>query len=317
MPNNSPVIRRKGDPNIYLYVNGDWYGYNPDAAPLGGGAMGTVWQGYKIFFKNNQIIPDKKIAIKRVNEKYQNIQSIRQRAFSEASMAFLHPNLIEMIGCCMLYPDKGPIWLLSNFVYGQEIDKYIKTIPDGESKVIFISKAMCQVLDALDYIHRRGIMHRDIKPSNIMVEDGANVRLMDLGIARVCGSNHLTNTGGFVGTPQYAAPEQIACQEVNETSDIYALGVSFYELLTGNNPFEDESEDESGETDNDVIFKKHMTMVLPKDERIPKKLYKVLLKATDASQSKRYQTAMEFQAAIKAATITRSMWEKFIDLFSK
>ena len=300
-----PVFRRKGDPNLYLFVEGGWYGYNPMSQPLGEGAMGTVWQGFNVR-------TGEKIAIKKVKERFQNVGIIRDRARLEASMAFRHPHLIEMIGCCMIYPDRGPIWMLSNFVFGDEIDKFLKNVPEGESRIMFVSKAMCQVLDALEYIHSKGITHRDIKPSNIMVEDESNVRLMDLGIARLSGGSHITSAGSFIGTPQYAAPEQIMGQEPNETTDIYALGVTFYELLTGVNPYDDDEGDEKQGDDDQVVFGKQLTEVLPKSEKVPKKLYKVLLKATEKDRSKRYQTAEEFRMAIQETMAPqRSVWHRF------
>lgn len=310
---NVPVVQRKGDPCIYLRVDDDWYAYDPYSTPLGSGAMGTVWKGYKVIIQNGRITFGERIAVKRVNERYENVRSVRDRARIEASMAFRHPNLIEMIGCCMMYPDKGPVWLLSNFVFGKEIDKYLQMIPDGENKMNFVCNAMCQVLDALDYIHSRGITHRDIKPSNIMVEDGANVRLMDLGIARVSGGDKETFAGSFIGTPQYAAPEQIGGQELSAATDIYALGVTFYELLTGYNPFDDENDDENGS----AMLQRHLTMTLPKNEKIPKRLYEVLLKATAISQDKRYQSAMEFRVAIQESLKPRhSLLDSIIKWFS-
>lgn len=295
MPQKKPrqtVVQRKNDPYIYLYVMGEWYCYKPDDE-LGSGAMGIVYQGYRC--KNGA-----PIAVKRVRPEYENNRMIRERARLEASLAFRHPNLVEMVGCCEYAPDHGPIFLLSHFVHGDDIDKYVQGIADSPNRVEKISNAICSVLDALDYVHSRGVIHRDIKPSNIMIENGANVRLMDLGISRMNGGNSFSQYG-FIGTPEYSAPEQIKRDEgntsnpINATTDIYELGITFYELLTGKNPM-------ACDTEADTLAKQ-INEPLPSNPKIPKKLMQVIGKATEKEQAKRYQTALDFKHAIEAALL--------------
>lgn len=292
-PVRQTVVQRKNDPYIYLYVMGEWYCYNPIEPPLGSGAMGDVYRGYRC--KNGALV-----AIKRVKDFYANNKMIRERARLEASLAFRHPNLVEMIGLCEYAPDNGPIFILSHFVQGDDIDKYVKGFADSPNKTEKICNAVCSVLDALDYVHSRGVIHRDIKPSNIMVENGSNVRLMDLGISRMNGGNKFSQCG-FIGTPQYSAPEQIKREEgntanpINATTDIYELGITFYELLTGENPMDCESDAET--------LAKQINDPLPANSVIPKKLMHVIWKATEKDQAKRYQTALEFKNAINAALL--------------
>ena len=140
-----------------------------------------------------------------------------------------------------------------------------------------------------------------------MIENGSNVRLMDLGIARMNGGNQFSMLG-FIGTPEYSAPEQILREtngslvQINATTDIYALGITFYELLTGKNPMMGKSEAET--------LTKQMKEPLPSDSRIPRKLMKVIWKATEKEQNKRYQTASDFKKAIQEALLPDpSFWE--------
>ena len=295
------VVRKKNDPYIYLYVMGEWFCYNPSDPPLGSGAMGDVYIGYRV--RNGSLI-----AVKRVKDAYANNKTIRERARLEASLAFRHRNLVEMIGCCEYAPDYGPIFLLSNFVQGEDIDKYVKRFSDNPAKVEKIANAICAVLDALDYIHSRGVIHRDIKPSNIMVENDSNVRLMDLGISRMNGGNAFSQFG-FIGTPQYSAPEQIKREEgntanpINATTDFYELGITFYELLTDVNPMD-------APTDVETLTRQ-ISQPLPESPDIPAKLMKVIWKATEKDQSKRYQTALEFKQAIQDSFLPDpNVWQR-------
>ena len=113
------VQQRPNDPYLYLYVMGEWYCYNPADMPLGSGAMGDVYKGYRC--RDGMVI-----AVKRVKDAFANNKMIRERAKQEASLAFRHPNLVEMIGYCEYAPETGPIFILSNFVQGKNIDEYVK-----------------------------------------------------------------------------------------------------------------------------------------------------------------------------------------------
>lgn len=287
--NTNQVYQREGDSCIYLQVNGAWYYYDTTSTPLGKGAMGTVYLGFSC--NSNQ-----RIAVKRVKDIFAKNRIVRERARQEASLSFSHPNLVQMIGMCEYADNDGPIFVLSGYVPGIPLDVHVKEQLQGlpvAERVQKIANEMCYVLDALQYLHARGVVHRDVKPSNIMIENGSVIKLMDLGIARLNGGNKYSSFG-FVGTPQYAAPEQILREsehaEINAQTDIYSLGVTFYELLTGNNPFTTEIEAE--------VLSRQISMKLPYDARIPQRLYMVLLKATEKKSFKRYKSALEFKQAI-------------------
>ena len=290
MPNYyQQVVQKEGDPRIYLNVMGQWYYYDPNSTPLGDGAMGTVYLGFSC--NSNQ-----RIAVKRVKDVYANNKMIRERAKQEASLSFSHPNLVQMIGLCEVAPDYGPIFILSGYVAGITLDAHVKeqlNLLPQEDRIEKISNELCKVLDALQYLHSRGVVHRDVKPSNIMIENGSVVKLMDLGIARLNGGNKYSSYG-FIGTPQYAAPEQILRDsdntEINAQTDIYALGVTYYELLTGKNPFKTDVEAE--------MLSRQIKMKLPYDKKIPRSIFNVILKATEKVPAKRYKSASEFKFAI-------------------
>ena len=283
------VVQKEGDPRIYLNVMGQWYYYDPNSTPLGDGAMGTVYLGFSC--NSNQ-----RIAVKRVKDVYANNKMIRERAKQEASLSFSHPNLVQMIGLCEVAPNYGPIFILSRYVAGITLDTHVREqlnfLPQ-EDRTEKISNELCKVLDALQYLHSRGVVHRDVKPSNIMIENGSVVKLMDLGIARLNGGNKYSSYG-FIGTPQYAAPEQILRNsdntEINARTDIYALGVTYYELLTGKNPFKTDVEAE--------MLSRQIKMKLPYDKKIPRSIFNVILKATEKVPAKRYKSASEFKYAI-------------------
>lgn len=291
------VVKRPGDPYIYMYAQGQWYFYNPQDRPLGSGAMGDVYKGYSCTSR----MP---IAVKRVKDAFANNPHIRERARQEASLSYRHPNLVEMLGCCEYSPDHGPIFILSNFVNGYNADRYVKNFENSPQRIEKTCSVIYSVLDALDYIHSKGVIHRDIKPSNIMVENGSNVRLMDLGIARMnMAASH--TVAGFIGTPEYAAPEQIKQEDgskadVTAATDIYALGITFYELLTGTNPMACESEAES--------LRRQTKESLPYSQLIPKRLMKVILKATAKNPEDRYHNAKEFKRAISEAMSPQTHW---------
>lgn len=290
MPNYyQQVVQKEGDPRIYLNVMGQWYYYDPNSTPLGDGAMGTVYLGFSC--NSNQ-----RIAVKRVKDVYANNKMIRERAKQEASLSFSHPNLVQMIGLCEVAPNYGPIFILSGYVAGITLDAHVKeqlNLLPQEDRIEKISNELCKVLDALQYLHSRGVVHRDVKPSNIMIENGSVVKLMDLGIARLNGGNKYSSYG-FIGTPQYAAPEQILRDsdntEINAQTDIYALGVTYYELLTGKNPFKTDVEAE--------MLSRQIKMKLPYDKKIPRSIFNVILKATEKVPAKRYKSASEFKFAI-------------------
>ncbi len=306
-------IVQKGN-RIYLRIllNGrwQWFYFETDAMPLGSGAMGVVYLGYSC----DEGMP---VAIKMLKPEIAEVPSIRSRAHTEASMMYRHRNLVEMLGCCEAHPTKGHIYIISKFVYGVNIDKFIdnnfNNLPLAE-RCIKVCNILMPVMDALEYIHSYSVVHMDIKPSNIMVENGNNVRLMDLGISNTAEALSNDASQGFIGTPKYAAPEQFGVQEccnaVSQQSDIYSLGITLYELLTGKNPFATNSVVEAVE--------RRRKVKLPYQPGIPNAVVDVLRKATCFEPGGRYKSVRDFKSALQVAITKkkRNVWPLVVALSS-
>lgn len=156
------------------------------------------------------------------------------RFTNEAKLAATldHPNIVKVYDFGI---DEGIFWYTMQYVDGPTLDRvYRSTGPFSERAIAQIAVPL---LDALDYIHRNRIVHRDIKPANIILDEACRPYLMDFGIARSADAMKLTQTGILVGTPVYLSPEVVSGLEPDGQSDLYSLGVTFYELLTGDFPF--------------------------------------------------------------------------------
>lgn len=274
---------------VYLQVGNDWFEYDSAQKPLGAGAMGTVYIGHNCNTGKN-------VAIKRVNQQYARVPSIRQRAQIEAKMQFRHRNLVEMIGICeQPISQGGAIFIVSNLVTGINLDTHVKNnLRKFNDSVRRICQCMMPVLDALDYLHSKNIYHLDIKPSNIMIESGtSNIRLMDLGIVSI--GENVDVRSGMIGTPQYAAPEQ--CDPtygiIDASTDIYEAGVTLFELLANYNPYDAPSIMQTVQL--------HQSIQIPYVEGVSASIIEVLRKATSIRKEERYQTAMQFKKALQMA----------------
>ena len=180
----------------------------------------------------------RKVAIKALHAQLVNNQSIRTRFKNEAStMAHLqHPNIVALYDY-LEAPDG--LFLIMEYVDGTPLDEYIRSV-SGPIPADRAVPMFTQILEGFKYAHGMGVVHRDIKPSNILIAKDGSMKILDFGIAKLVNEagNKLTKTGTQMGTVFYMSPEQVQGKDVDHRSDIYALGVTFFQMLTGVCPYD-------------------------------------------------------------------------------
>jgi len=244
---------------------------------LGIGGMGKVYR-----------VEDKKIkeevALKLIKPEIASDKKTIERFSNELKMArqISHRNVCRMYD---LGEEKGTHYITMEYVPGEDLKSFIRrAAPVSIGKSISITKQVCE---GLVEAHRLGVIHRDLKPSNIMVDRDGNARIMDFGIARSLKAKGITGAGVMIGTPEYMSPEQAEAKFIDQRSDVYALGVIFYEMVTGQLPFE-------GDTPLSIAMK-HKGEI-PKDPReinaqIPEDLSRLILKCLEKRKENRYPGA--------------------------
>ncbi|MEM9532265.1 MAG: serine/threonine-protein kinase [Pseudomonadota bacterium] len=210
----------------------EYFGQYKVESELGRGGMGVVYKAFDDSLNRH-------VAIKVLSEQLANDESVVERFKREAkSMAAL--NDASIIQIYFIGEDNGQPYFAMEFVDGESLSERLKRegrLPISESLAI-----LKQAAQGLALAHGRGVVHRDIKPGNLMLTKDGKVKIADFGIAMVQDlSKRLTNTGEFVGTPGYLSPEVCVGQPVDQRSDIFALGIVLYEMLTGDIPFTESS----------------------------------------------------------------------------
>ncbi len=197
---------------------------------LGKGAMGLVYKSLDP--KINRLLAIKTI---RFSDEFDEdvIQEIKARFFSEAEIAgrLSHPAIVTIFD---VGEDGDLTYMVMEYLEGNDLEKFI-----SKKNLLPFRKVLdvvASVADALAYAHRAEVIHRDIKPANIMLLKNGGVKVTDFGIAKAISSSR-TKTGVILGTPNYMSPEQIMGQKIDHRSDIFSLGVLFFQLLTGETPF--------------------------------------------------------------------------------
>ena len=226
----------------------------------------------------------RRVAIKILNERYANddlfIERFRREAKSAAALS--HPNIVSVYD---RGEAEGTYYIAMEVIEGRSLKELIMT--RGPLPIAQALAYTHEILEALRFAHRHGIIHRDIKPHNILI--GERLKVTDFGIARA-GASQMTEAGSIMGTAQYLSPEQARGAPVTASSDLYSVGIVLYEMLTGKVPFTGDSAIE--------IAMKHLNDV-PKPPskirpEIPDELDQVVLRALAKAPEDRYQTAEEF-----------------------
>ena len=255
---------------------------------LGHGAMGVVYEGYDPLIERlvalKTIRPDQLAG----EERWTVLARFRREA--QAAGRLSHPNIVPVYE---FGEDAGVSYIAMEFVQGRELKAYFDA--SERFRPADVVRIMGEILAALDYSHRQGVIHRDIKPANIfMLEDGS-VKVADFGIAHVESSN-LTQVGTVLGTPSYMSPEQILGHPVDGRSDLFSAGVILYQLLTGERPFAG-----SAATTMQKVLKEDPLPPSTLNVQVLPMMDAVVRKAMAKRADDRYQTAHEFADAIRAA----------------
>jgi len=251
---------------------------------LGAGGMADV------YLAEDQEL-GRRVAIKILNGRHANDAQFIERFRREAknAAALNHPNIVSIY-------DRGnaedTYYIAMEFLDGRTLKELI--ISRGAAPINVAIEYARQILSALRFAHRHGIVHRDIKPHNVLVDAEGRVKVTDFGIARA-GTSQMTETGSIVGTAQYLSPEQARGGEIDPRSDLYSLGIVLYELLTGKTPFD-------GETPVEIAMKHLSNAPKPPSKLrpdIPPELDMVVLRALAKNPDDRYQSADEMEADLE------------------
>jgi serine/threonine protein kinase len=249
---------------------------------LGSGAMGVVYKGL-----DSQI--ERTVAIKVLHEHLRQGEhgaDLEVRFLQEAKAAArcLHPNIVTIFD---FGNDEAP-YIVMEFVEGIELKAHLKS--DTFISLPSATDICIQVLEALGHAHGNGIVHRDIKPANIILLENGNVKVSDFGVARLDTSD-LTSTGFMVGTPNYMSPEGLQGRQVDARSDLYSVGVLFFELLTRERPSRDLEVDENVEKLNDA---RHLS------GQSIRSIKPILKRALQPDPKERYQSTAKFIEHLKS-----------------
>ena len=246
---------------------------------LGEGGMGTV-------YKANDRELDRLVALKLIRPEYANHAETIRRFKQELILArqVTHRNVIRIFDLGIA---DGLKFITMDYVEGRDLSKILSE--RGKFPVAEACDIVRQIGSGLEAAHNEGVVHRDLKPQNIMLDSQGRVFLMDFGLARSMELVGMTRTGALIGTPTYMAPEQARGEKADNRTDIFALGVIFYELLTGKRPYKDEPM-------MATLVRRTKEPATPPnqvDPSVPQSLSDIVVKCLQIKPELRYQNAEE------------------------
>ena len=256
---------------------------------IGRGAMGTVYLGHDP--KINRTVAIKTLSLAD-SFGGMDIQDVTRRFFREAETAgkLNHPNIVTVHDAGQ---EHDLIWMAMEYLDGKDLTHYVNR--KKKAKLDWVLEVIWQAAGALDYAHGEGIVHRDIKPANIMyLPEDDSIKITDFGIARLMDAS-TTKTGTALGTPCYMSPEQISGKKVDGRSDFFSLGVTMYELLTGQLPFD-------GDSLPALVFQitsKRQKSILQLRKNLPTCVKTIVDKLLQKDPKDRYPDGAALQAAIE------------------
>lgn len=253
---------------------------------LGKGGMGRVYRALDKELKEE-------VALKLIKPEIASDKKTLERFSNELRLSrkIVHKNVGRMYE---LMEHHGTRFITMEYVPGEDLRSSIRRfgqLPIGKS--IDIAKQICE---GLAEAHRLGVIHRDLKSNNIMIDKQGDARIMDFGIARSLEAKRITGAGVMIGTPEYMSPEQVEGKEIDQSSDIYSLGVILYEMVTGKVPFE-------GDTPFTVGMKHKGEMPQnPKElnAQMPEDLSRVILRCLEKEKEKRYKSAADLLSVLES-----------------
>ena len=255
---------------------------------IGRGGMADV------YLAKDLILDGEEVAVKVLRTNYQTDPIAVARFQREArAMADLdHPHIVRITD---IGEEDGQQYLAMEYVAGLDLKRYIKEhYPLSNEEAVHI---MGQILLAMRLAHTRGIVHRDLKPQNILLTPDGTAKVTDFGIAVAFAETSLTQTNSMLGSVHYLSPEQARGSKATFQSDIYAMGIIFYEMLTGHIPYDGDS----AVTIALQHFQKPLPSVIAENPSVPQALENVVIKATAKKLTDRYQSVSEMYVDLSSS----------------